>query len=259
MELKAIKTLAAAALLATATTASAGTAPFSIDGASGSDVSLTVQASATAGYDYDFVVSNSSLMGVVTGVYFEATWNSILTSSGQSEGPATLIAGSSSPSIAGWEGTTASHTVATGTTRRLVGRHFRDFEYDNIEGGIQEGDSQTFSFSSDSFSLQDLQALLGTDGYGVAIRAQGLLGDEQASVFGTVGTLDIPEPEIAPFAIVSDEIIEDNEVVNEEDNSNSNGGNNGGSSVEVVSAPSPTAALAGLVVAGIAGLRRRRK
>lgn len=246
MELKALKTLTAAALLAATTAASAGTAPFSMvsgASASGVDISLSVQQSTVAGYDYDFVVSNSSLMGIVTGVYFEVDWNSMLTGAGQSTGPAVLLPGSATPQIADWQGTKASHTVEKQTVRKRVGRFLHDFEYDNLFEGIQEGESQTFSFTTDtsSISLADLQNMVGSDGLGVAVRVQGLTADEQAAAWGEA---DQREQEImvvqrfAPLQEVSPEVIDD---------------------VEVSAAPSPTAALAGLVVAGIAGLRRRRK
>ena len=63
------------------------------------------------GYDYDFVINNSSLMGIVTGVYFEVDWNSMLTNAGESSGPATFVTDNVSPQIADWEGSKSSHTV----------------------------------------------------------------------------------------------------------------------------------------------------
>ncbi|MFK7789292.1 MAG: hypothetical protein AB8C95_07375 [Phycisphaeraceae bacterium] len=247
MELKAIKALTAAALLATATAASAGTAPFSmVSGATapGVDVSLSVQQSSVPGYDYDFVVSNSSLMGIVTGVYFEMDWNGMLNGAGESSGPAALVSGSATPQIADWEGTKASHTVKKDRVRQRVGRHFVDFLYDNLLDGIQEGESQTFSFTTDTniISLEDLQDMIGTDGYGVAVRMQGLTADEQATAWGEADEREQEIMLVQTFASVRQDVNTDND-----------------DSVEVVSAPSPTAAIAGLVVAGIAGLRRRRK
>jgi MYXO-CTERM domain-containing protein len=241
MELKAIKALTAAALLATATAATAGTAPFNmVSGPStaGIDVSLTVQQSATPGYDYDFVVSNSSLMGVVTGVYFEVDWNSLLSGAGASQGNATLAAGSATPDIPGWEGTKASHTTQVQRVRVRQGRFLVDHWMDNLGHGIQEGDSQVFSFAADTseVSLADLESMLGTDGYGVAIRMQGLTQDQQAAGWGEAAER---EEEVLLVETIPT--------------------GQGGEEVEVTAAPSPTAGLAGLAILGLAGLRRRRR
>lgn len=242
MELKALKALTAAALLAATTAATAGTAPFSmVSGATapGVDVSLTIQESVTPGYDYDFVVSNSSLMGIVTGVYFEVDWNSMLSGLGMSTGPATLIADNVNPNIDGWAGSTASHTTEVERIRTRQGRGYVDNYYDNLDHGIQEGQTQVFSFaSSGALSLEDLESMLATEGYGVAIRMQGLTEDEQAAGWGLAE--DRPDELLVVQAISTRQTDGDDKV-------------------EVVSAPSPTAALAGLVVAGIAGLRRRRR
>ena len=210
----------------------------------GVDVSLTIQQSSIAGYDYDFVVTNSSLMGIVTGVYFEMDWNSML-GTGTSSGPATLVAGAKTPLIDGWEGTKASHTVENKRVRRLVGKFYRDFYYDNLDHGVQEGNVQIFSFNanSDFLTLADLENMLGTAGYGVAIKMQGLTADEQASGWGLAEEREEELLLVQSFASVPQDGPTDQ----------SNG------PAQVTAAPSPTAALAGLVVAGIAGLRRRRK
>lgn len=247
MELKALKALTAAALLAATTAATAGTAPFNmVSGPTvpGVDVSLTIQQSSAPGYDYDFVVTNSSLMGIVTGVYFETDWNSML-GAAASSGPATLVTGNRTPQIDGWEGTKSSHTVENKRVRKLVGKFFRDFYYDNLDHGIQEGDVQIFSFNanSDVLSLADLENMLGTEGYGVAIKMQGLTADEQASGWGLAEEREEELLLVQSFASVPQDGPTE--------------GSNG--PVQVTAAPTPTAALAGLAVAGIAGLRRRRK
>eukprot|EP00752_Nemacystus_decipiens_P014119 g12555.t1 len=248
MDLKAIKTLTAAALLAATTAASAATSPFNmVSGPTtpGVDVSLTLQESVMPGYDYDFVVSNSSLMGIVTGVYFEMDWNSLLNNAGMSHGDATLVGDTHSPEIDGWAGTKASHTVEVKRVRERAGGSrspFIDVYYDVIEDGILEGGSQTFSFNvGDGVSLEDLESMLGTDGYGVAIRMQGLSDEPQERGWGEVD--ETPEQILVAQAFST---VRETEPTND-------------GPTEVVSAPSPTAALAGLVVAGIAGLRRRRK
>lgn len=249
MELTKLKTLTAAALLAATTAASAGTAPFNmVSGATnpGVDVSLTIQQSAAPGYDYDFVVSNNSLMGIVTGVYFEADWNSML-GSGTNSGSASLLNGSATPQIADWAGTKSSHVVdKVGHTVRISRGSTITTWYDDLSDGIQEGNSHIFSFASTALSLADLEAMLGTDGYGVAIRMQGLTEDAQAMGWG-----EADETQQQLLLAQSFAAVQQDEGVN---------GDNGGSEKPTVTAaPSPTAALAGLVVAGIAGLRRRRK
>ena len=243
MELKAIKTLTAAALLATATAASAGTAPFNmVSGPTtpGVDVTLTIQESVMPGYDYDFVVNNSSLMGIVTGVYFEIDWNRMLTGAGTSSGDATLLPGSLNPQIDGWEGSKASHTVEVNRFRKWENRRYVDHYVDNLSHGIQEGNTQIFSFTTDTsiISLDDLEDMLGTDGYGVAIKMQGLTEDEQATGWGESAVF---EEELLVVSARSF-LVE-----------------GPGGDTEVTAAPSPTAAVAGLAVLGIAGLRRRRK
>lgn len=241
MELKAIKALTAAALLATATAATAGTSPFNmVSGPTtpGVDVTLTIQQNGNSGYD--FIVNNSSSMGIVTGVYFEVDWNSMLSGAGTSIGDASLLPGSKTPQIDGWEGTKASHTVATRTHTEWVGPRspIKRVIQDNLDHGIQEGSSQIFSFSTDTdiISLADLEAMLGTEGYGVAIRMQGLTQDEQASGWGEA------QERQEELLVVSRLAVQDVP----------------GDEVKVTAAPSPTAALAGLAVLGLAGLRRRR-
>jgi MYXO-CTERM domain-containing protein len=209
----------------------------------GVDVSLTIQQSATPGYDYDFVVSNSSVMGIVTGVYFEMDWNSML-GSGTNAGDASLIKGTATPQIADWAGTKSSHVVdKVGHTVRISRGSTHTTWYDDLSDGIQEGGSHVFSFTSSALSLADLESMLGTDGYGVAIRMQGLTEDAQAKGWGEV---DEAQQQLLLAQSFSP-------VQQEEGDNGSNG------ETKVAAAPSPTAALAGLVVAGIAGLRRRRK
>ena len=244
MELKAIKALTAAALLATTVAATAGTSPFSMVGgatAPGIDVSLTVQESVMPGYDYDFVVSNNSLAGTVTGVYFEMDWNSLLTGAGTPSGPAVLNPGSLNPNIADWEGSKASHTVGTTRVRKWVGRGYRDFYYENITDGVEGSEVQTFSFMTDTniVSLEDLMEMLGSEGYGVAIKMQGLTSDVYDAGWGVA---DQKEEQLL-FATQAAYSPQDNE-------------NEG---PKVTGAPTPTAALAGVAMLGIVSLRRRRR
>jgi MYXO-CTERM domain-containing protein len=240
--------LAAFAATAMTAAASAGTTPVSIvSGATHGNVDLTVtvQASSQAGY-YDFVVSNASGTpgASVTGIYFESGWASLI-SGGAFSGSGSLNSGSSSPSIAGWTGSAASYTVGTTTTpiyqfvnRRgmvLVGTE----TVENIDGGIQEGSSGIVSFAS-SASLGDLEAALGGSGFNVGVKIQDVISDKSAAGWGLAQAF----PQQQPIEVV--------------DGPTQDGGQGGYDVVKATSAPTPTAALAGLALMGLAGMRRRR-
>jgi len=237
---KALSTAAALALLAGA--ACAGTSPFTLVSgayAPGVNVTLTVQASTIAGYDFDFVISNSSSVGTVTGVYFENDWASMLAGVGSSSGPASYLTGALSPQIDGWDGSMESHTVAKERVRTWEGRRYYDTYVDVIADGLKPGFSQIFSFKADGslITLADLEAALGTEGMGIAIRLQDLLvNDPQAAGFG-----EIQDKTASLFAFVlpATVIVED-------------------PAPPVTGVPTPTAALAGLVMLGAAAMRRRR-
>jgi len=246
MDLKAIKTLTAVALLAATTAAHAGTSPFSLVGgatAPGVDVSLTIQESVVPGYDYDFVVTNSSLMGIVTGVYFEVDWNRMLTGAGDSNGPATLLPASLNPQISDWKGSKASHTVEQKRVRKWQNRRYVDYYYENLDHGIQVADVQTFSFTTDTsiVSLADLERILASDGYGVAIRMQGLTSDAQASGWGEVEEMEEQQQLL---------VVQAASFITQDPGDND--------PPKVTGAPTPTAALAGIAMLGFAGFRRRR-
>ncbi|MGB0768456.1 MAG: hypothetical protein ACPGYV_12190 [Phycisphaeraceae bacterium] len=248
MERKALKALAAAAVLAASTTAAtAGTSPFSlVSGASNPtvDVTLTIQASSQPDYAYDFVISNNSLMGTVTGVYFELNWNRLLSGAGTPFGPADMEPSSLNPAIEGWTGSKAAHTVQSKTTPQWIGRGYRNVTTYDMGWGIEAGESQTYAFKTDTdkVSLADLTDMLATDGYGVAIRMQGLTEDAQATGWGEV--LDNQPAEL---------LVVQRIAVNDGPGPSDNEG------PKVTGAPTPTAALAGVAMLGIVSLRRRRK
>ena len=241
MELKTLKTLTAAALLAATTAASAGTSPFTLVSgayAPGVDVTLTLQESTVPGYDYDFVINNNAL-GIVTGIYFERDWTTKLTGVGTSSGPAVLLPGSASPDVAGWEGPMGSHTVAQNVTRVYHARGRYSLVYSDIlADGLDSGQSQKISFMTDTdiVSLDDLEDMLGTGGFGVAVRVQDIVGDPQDAGFGTADPI---EEEVVL------QVLRSNVNVQEQ--------------TQVTGAPTPTAALAGLTMLGVMGMRRRRK
>lgn len=242
--MKAIKTLTAAAALATAATAHAGSAPFSMVGgvaAPDVDVSLTVKTSNTDGYAYDFIFSNNSLQGVVTGIYFETAWNSKASQMGLSDGPATLNPGSHSPAIAGWDGSKESHVVGQDVERIYLSRRNYYRYFDRLADGIQAGQSHTISFNTDTdiVSLQDMQDAVGGEGLGIAIRVQDVANDREAKAWGLAGEIEQDE-----LAIQSDFSNQDTEGDDER---------------TVTGVPTPSAALAGLAMMGVLGMRRRRR
>lgn len=235
------------ALTCTALTAaaSAGTAPINIvSGATHGnvDLSVTVQSSSRAGFDYDFIISNNSGApgASVTGVFFESGWASLI--NGGSFAGSGLNAGASSPAISGWSSSSASYTVGqvvTGTTTTFHGR-FKSVNHtygDNVAAGIQEGNAGIFSFKSGA-SLDDLESALGSTGFNVGVKVQDVIADMQAAGWGLAQAMPVQQV-----------IIENEQPANE-----------GGSSEQTVvaHAPTPTAAAAGLALLGLAGLRRRR-
>lgn len=233
MALQSIKTIAALAALALTGVASAGISNFTMVGGTtvpGLDVSMTVQESTNAKYQYDFVITNNSDIGSVTGVYFEKGWKEMLKGS-TSDGSADLKSGTKKPEIDGWEGTRRSYTVRQHNQRTAVGRYMMNSRVDKVEDGLAPGQTQIFSFKikPKSTPLGDIEDMIGLEMFGIAIRIQDMGGDPQAAGWG------LAEPMIDP-----DPITDDN------------------GQPPVTGVPSPTAAFAGLVMMGIAGMRRRR-
>lgn len=234
MSLRSIRNLAAAALLAAVSgTASAGTAPFvMISGYDhpGLDISVTVQQSTTPGFIYDFIVTNLSSTGTVTGVYFETGWNAMIWGAGLSTGPAVLDPASLSPSIDGWEGSKVSHTVGKDHKRYWVGRYYRDVYTDRIDDGIEPGQTQTFSFNTnpEKISLEDIEDKIGQDRFGIGIRVHATDGSGQIG-WGLADGINEPDAIQGP-----------------------------GNEPKPTGVPSPSAAFAGLIMMGLASARRRR-
>lgn len=248
MACTALKTLSTALLISTAAAASAGTSSFTmVSGASapGINVSLTVQASSTPGFAYDFIVTNNSAKGSVTGVFFEEGWNHKMGGAGLSTGPAVLNPASLNPQVADWDGPMVSHTVGKDRVRQWVGRGYQDFYYDKLDDGILPGETQVFSFATDIniISLQNMLDAVGTNGYGVAIKMQNLTTDKYAAGWGLVEQIITPDP------IQDPEPEQDPQP--EDDNAQTQ-------PPQATGVPTPSAALAGLVMMGIAAVRRRR-
>lgn len=237
MALKSIKTLAAATTLAFASLASAGTSNFTmVNGltAPGIDVTLTIQASSTPGYAYDFVVTNHSTTGIVTGFYLEEDWTRMLQGAGTSAGPATLYPASLNPMISEWEGPMVSRTVGKVRVRTWVSprQGYVDNYYDDINAGIHPGQTQVFSFVTDTniISLQDMEDAVADAGFNVGIRMQGLSSTTP----------------YAPGWGLAEPMFRTEEIRDPQQNN------------PITAVPSPTAAFAGLTMLGLAAARRRR-
>lgn len=186
---------------------------------------VTVQESQLDGYDFEFVIVNCT-DAVVNGIYVEEGWDGFFSDSPfdrnlrQEPTPQNATEGAVQPPLAGWMGTLVS------------------YESDNGAPGLHTGGTATIAFIVDEgldIGLDDLNAALGTDGYGFGLRTSGLFGGEETrfgladanSPFCGLVTADgmtlIPERGLAPAAT-----------------------------------PTPTAAALGLAMLGLAGMRRRR-
>lgn len=237
MARNAIKALSTAALLSlTAAAASAGTSNFLIvNGVDvpGIDVSLTIQNSSKPGYAYDMVLTNHSGTGIVTGVYFENLWNTMLATAGAPTGTAKLNAGSLSPNIDDWASSKSSHTVGQTRVRKWAGSRvgYVDTYYDTLGDGIIPGTTHTFSFIADTnlVDLGDLEDAAGHPGFGVGIRVQNVTNDPYAAAWGLIEPMPRTEE-------IRDEPGQP----------------------PITGVPSPTAAFTGLALLGLAAARRRR-
>ena len=177
---KHVSMLLFAAAASLSASAQAGTFNFSIvNGLNSPDIDtyITLRESTMTGYAYDFVVTNASTRGTITGVYFEEDWVRKLWGVGVSSGPADYLPASLSPDINGWNGPMGSHTVSTRNEEDQASSNPRDMV---IGDGLLPGESQVFSFKTDvnKVKLEDLDALIGTDGYGIAVLVQDLIDQD---------------------------------------------------------------------------------
>ncbi|XAM01115.1 hypothetical protein OT109_06960 [Phycisphaeraceae bacterium D3-23] len=234
--------IAGVACVSVAGLASADTAPFNIvSGAShsGVDLSVTVQASDMAGYDFEFVINNNSTDNgaAITGIYIESGWgdSGLLSSSAFERNLNTsdvagsgvnFIEGSADPSIAGWTDSLVSYEVGNTSAGMAA-----------VWLGVDEGESATIAFAAGSsgVTLEDLESALGASGFNIGVRLQDLfVSDNYVEGFG-----------LASF--------EGGGVLPPDTGGGDGGGDGGATGV-----PTPTAAAAGLALLGIAGFRRRR-
>ncbi|MEM9414868.1 MAG: hypothetical protein AAGA29_05245 [Planctomycetota bacterium] len=235
--------LAGVACVGVSGLASADTAPFNIvSGAShsGVDLSVTVQASDMAGYDFEFVINNNSTANgaAITGIYIESGWadSGLLSSSAFERNLNTsdvagsgvnFIEGSADPSVAGWTDSLVSYEVGMTSAGMAA-----------VWLGVDEGESATIAFAAGNsgVTLEDLESALGASGFNIGVRLQDLfMEDNYVEGFGLAS---FEGGGILPIGDGGDE-----------------GGNGDGGATGV---PTPTAAAAGLALLGIAGFRRRR-
>lgn len=251
MAYQTIKHLSAAALLLASSAAYAGSSSFALvsgDLVPGIDVTLTVQKSTQPGYDYDFVITNNSVQGIITGVYFEQLWNGKVWGAGTSFGDAILYPGSLTPEIDPWIGPKSSHTVTSTPVYSRTPHRGGEVAYKPlIQQGIHAGTSQTFSFITDTekVSLDDLTDVVGSKGFGIAIRLHELLDESLEAGWGLAGS--IPEQEQAGEFLFATALRSVPQT-----------GDGGDDGSKVYSTPTPTAAFAGLTMLGLLSLRRRR-
>jgi MYXO-CTERM domain-containing protein len=208
---------------------------------SGVNLSVTVQESSMAGYDFEFIIANNSTGNgaAITGIYFEAGWatsgllsgsnleRNLSTSGDGALGGVNFREGNGDPAgIAGW-------------TDSLVSYDVRDSSpgMEAVWLGVDEGESARIAFQAGSsgVTLADLEAALGSSGFNIAIRLQDLFTSDNYVAGWGLATLD------SAGALPGD------------------GGDEGeGDGGEATSMPTPTAAAAGLALLAIAGYRRRR-
>lgn len=229
--------IAGVACVGAAGLASADTAPFDVvNGAShsGVDLSVTVQASDMAGYDFEFVINNTSTANgaAITGIYIESGWaNSGLLSGSAFErnlntsdvagSGVNFLEGAASPDIDGWTDSLVSYEVGNTSAGMAA-----------VWMGVDEGESATIAFAAGNsgVTLEDLESALGASGFNIGVRLQDLFMDDNY---------------VEGWGLAS---FEGGGVLPPD-----TGGGGGATGV-----PTPTAAAAGLALLGIAGFRRRR-
>ncbi|MFI4860643.1 MAG: hypothetical protein ACIAXF_08190 [Phycisphaerales bacterium JB063] len=234
--------IAGVACVGVAGFASADTAPFNIvSGAShsGVDLSVTVQASDMAGYDFEFVINNNSTANgaAITGIYIESGWATSgllsdsafernLNTSDVAGSGVNFIEGSADPNVAGWTDSLVSYEVGMTSAGMAA-----------VWLGVDEGESATIAFAAGNsgVTLEDLEAALGASGFNIGVRLQDLF---------------VTDNYVEGFALAS---FDSNGTLPPDTGNNGDNGDGGATGV-----PTPTAAAAGLALLGIAGFRRRR-
>ncbi len=237
------KHIATAALaLAAAGTASAGSAYFDVvtgQAHEGVEIMVTVQQSDLAGYDYEFVIENNTQCGdaIITGFYFESGWASYFSSSPFDRnlnlgGPPNFVEGAVTPDIAGWTSSLVSYEVMD-----------QGSMHDTMLMGVESGRTATVAYvaAGSGVSLEDLDNALASQGYGIGLRLQGYNDQDHAETAWALAGTGQPSGNY-PCHLDQEGDLPD---LNEEPE-------------DSTPVPTPSAALMGLALLGLAAKRRRR-
>lgn len=235
------KIASTALAIAAATTATAGTAHLNIvtgQAPSGVDISITVQESNLAGYDFEFVIENNTHCddAGITGIYFESGWGDLLSNSPfdrnlrRDESPLNFSEGSATPDVAGWSSTLVSYQVMGG-----------------LGNGVHTGHTATVAFVANTdVTLEDLDSVLASQGFGLALRLQDMFEeDPNAAAWGLAAA---GESQVNHQCGIGQGTLP---IENEEPEGN--GGNE-----QATGVPTPSAALMGLALLGFTAKRRRQ-
>lgn len=195
---------------------------------------VTVQESEFANFDYEFVIHNCNDIDV-SGIYIETGWNDFFSDSPFDRnirvegGPQNFVEGNVSPDLDPWSSSFVSYEVPEG-----------------MDGIPAEGNAIIAFVSDGDFGLAELEAALGSDGFGIGLSAFGVGETEGRSYAFT--TTDFHD------GCLDDDGGDDGGEGDEGDEGDEGvGGDDGPTGV-----PSPSAALLGLALLGLTAQRRRR-
>ena len=147
----------------------------------GTDISVIIQKSSLDGYDYEFVIENNTHCddATITGLYFEDGWERYF-----SDNPGNSMI---SPSNFDEDNYVPLHNGVgvPGWTSSLV-----SYEVAGLGSGIGPDQAAAIFYEAvdDTLLLEDLEILIGTPGFGIALRLQNLPEqDPGATAFAFAG------------------------------------------------------------------------
>jgi len=200
---------------------------------------VSIQESELTGYDFEFVIHNCEEGSEISGLYVEEGWDSFFSNNlfdrnlRVDPGAQNLIEGTSSPDLGGWSSSTVSHEIMNGALP-----------------GVGTGGTATLAFIAEGdFDIEDLEAAFGTDGFGLGLRIFDLDDESNSYLYAELGDHE-------------DCLFDDGENGDDggdggdggDEGDNGSGGDDG----DATGIPTPSAALMGLALLGLAGTRRRR-